>query len=246
MIVPPVAHRREIDRNLAEFFRGHRAAHFNRAIASMCRYFKLRRPRVEWFEYIDWGKTAGRTYEDTEVLPYTFGDVVKALNSVAANDWASFLKARLRSKSEHAPLGGITQAGWTLHYVDAPNQFELLNETDTGTLDAFYSIGLKVNQDGSLVDVRWGSPADIAGVGPDMKIVAVEGRAFSLARLKAVIQGAKDSSKPIMLSISNTGYERPIEIQWSGGERYPVLERQSGSPDLLTDISKASAIPAQR
>src|SRR5260221_8195622 len=67
MIVPPVADRSEIDRNLAEFFRGHRAAHFNRAVSSMCRYFKLRRPRVEWFEYIDWGKTAGRTYEDGRI-----------------------------------------------------------------------------------------------------------------------------------------------------------------------------------
>jgi hypothetical protein len=67
MIVPPVAHRREIDRNLAEFFRGHRAAHFKRAISSMCRYFNVRRPRVEWFEYIDWGKTAGRTYEDGRI-----------------------------------------------------------------------------------------------------------------------------------------------------------------------------------
>ena len=67
MIVPPVAHRREIDRNLAEFFRGHRAVHFNRAVSAMCRYFKLRRPRVEWFEYIDWGKTAGRTYEDGRI-----------------------------------------------------------------------------------------------------------------------------------------------------------------------------------
>ncbi|MGB9379860.1 MAG: hypothetical protein WCB16_04430 [Candidatus Binatus sp.] len=67
MIVPPVAHRREIDRNLAEFFRGHRTARFNRAISSMCRYFNVRRPRIEWFEYIDWGKTAGRTYEDGRI-----------------------------------------------------------------------------------------------------------------------------------------------------------------------------------
>jgi len=67
MIVPPVAHRREIDRNLAEFFRGHRAAYFKRAISSMCRYFNVRRPRIEWFEYIDWGKTAGRTYEDGRI-----------------------------------------------------------------------------------------------------------------------------------------------------------------------------------
>jgi hypothetical protein len=67
MIVPPVAHRREIDRNLAEFFHSHRPAKFNRAISAMCRYFKLRRPRIEWFEYIDWGKTAGRTYEDGRI-----------------------------------------------------------------------------------------------------------------------------------------------------------------------------------
>jgi hypothetical protein len=67
MIVPPIAHRREIDRNLARFFRSHRNAHFNRAISSMCRYFRLRRPRVEWFEYLDWGKTGGRTYEDGRI-----------------------------------------------------------------------------------------------------------------------------------------------------------------------------------
>src|SRR6266404_2845379 len=67
MIVPPVAHRREIDRNLGEFFRHHRAPRFNRAISLMCRYFNVRRPRIEWYEYIDWGKTAGKTYEDGRI-----------------------------------------------------------------------------------------------------------------------------------------------------------------------------------
>ena len=67
MIVPPIAHRRDIDKRLAEFFRAHRVANFNRAISAMCRYFNVRRPRIEWFEYIDWGKTAGRTYEDGRI-----------------------------------------------------------------------------------------------------------------------------------------------------------------------------------
>jgi len=67
MIVPPLVHRREIDRNLADFFRVHRRSSFNRAISSLCRYFNVRRPRIEWFEYIDWGKTAGRTYEDGRI-----------------------------------------------------------------------------------------------------------------------------------------------------------------------------------
>ncbi len=67
MIVPPIAHRREIDRNLAVFFRTHRRASFRRGISQLCRYYGVRRPRIEWFEYIDWGKTAGKTYEDGRI-----------------------------------------------------------------------------------------------------------------------------------------------------------------------------------
>jgi len=67
MLVPPVTNRREIDRNLASFFRSHREAHFNRAISSLCRYFNVKRPRIEWYEYLDWGKTAGKTYEDGRI-----------------------------------------------------------------------------------------------------------------------------------------------------------------------------------
>jgi hypothetical protein len=67
MLVPPIANRREIDRGLADFFRTHRAASFRRAISALCRYFNVKRPRIEWFEYIDWGKTAGKTYEDGRI-----------------------------------------------------------------------------------------------------------------------------------------------------------------------------------
>jgi hypothetical protein len=67
MLVPPISYRREIDRGLSEFFRTHRSASFRRAISSLCRYFNVKSPRVEWFEYIDWGKTAGKTYEDGRI-----------------------------------------------------------------------------------------------------------------------------------------------------------------------------------
>ena len=67
MVVPPVAFRREIDKNLSRFFRDHRPASFRRAISVFCRYYHLRLPRIEWYEYIDWGKTAGKTYEDGRI-----------------------------------------------------------------------------------------------------------------------------------------------------------------------------------
>ncbi len=67
MIVPPIVNRREIDRNLVLFFRQHRAGAFRRAISDFCRYYNVKRPSIEWFEYLDWGKTAGKTFEDGRI-----------------------------------------------------------------------------------------------------------------------------------------------------------------------------------
>jgi hypothetical protein len=52
---------------LSFFFRDYRMASFQRAIGAMSRFYDLPRPRVEWFEYLDWGKTAGRTYENGNI-----------------------------------------------------------------------------------------------------------------------------------------------------------------------------------
>ncbi len=67
MIVPPLASRRIIDRGLSAYFRTHKAADFRRAVGEFCRFYGVKRPRIEWYEYIDWGKTAGKTYENGRV-----------------------------------------------------------------------------------------------------------------------------------------------------------------------------------
>jgi hypothetical protein len=67
MLLPPIDQRREMDKNLVVFFRDHSRIAFRRAIADFCRYYYLRRPRIEWYEYIDWGKTAGKTFEDGRI-----------------------------------------------------------------------------------------------------------------------------------------------------------------------------------
>jgi len=68
MIVPPLAHRKAIDRSLASFFNTHRPAAFRRAISELCSFYHLKRPKIEWYEYLDWGKTAGKTMEDGRIL----------------------------------------------------------------------------------------------------------------------------------------------------------------------------------
>jgi predicted SprT family Zn-dependent metalloprotease len=67
ILVPPIAQRREIDRQLASFFQNHRPSMFRRAISDFCRFYDVKRPPIHWFEYIDWGRTAGRTFEDGRI-----------------------------------------------------------------------------------------------------------------------------------------------------------------------------------
>lgn len=67
MILPPLKERRVIHRQLATFFDLHTVGEFNRAIGSICRFYRIKRPKVEWFEYLDWGRSAGRTYENGRI-----------------------------------------------------------------------------------------------------------------------------------------------------------------------------------
>jgi hypothetical protein len=67
MLLPNLTLRREIDRNLTLFFRNHRPGAFNRAISRFCQFYHVRRPKIEWYASLDWGKTAGKTYENGEI-----------------------------------------------------------------------------------------------------------------------------------------------------------------------------------
>ncbi len=67
MILPPVRERRIIDQHLSAFFRTYKKSEFWRAVSTLCRFYKLKRPKIEWYEYLDWGKTAGKTYENGKI-----------------------------------------------------------------------------------------------------------------------------------------------------------------------------------
>ena len=67
MIIPNLRERRAVDRLLTGFFRDYAMAAFRRAMRALSHFYDLPTPRVEWFEYLDWGKTAGRTYENGKV-----------------------------------------------------------------------------------------------------------------------------------------------------------------------------------
>jgi predicted metalloprotease with PDZ domain len=170
------------------------------------------------------------------VVPYSFEDVVKALKDVAPFDWAELLKQRVASTSAHAPLGGIENGGWRLVYNDQPNPFLKAGEKLGKQVNVIYSLGFWLRQDGELGDVVPGSPAYQAGLGPGMKLVAVNGRKWSPEVLHDAIRSTKDSHAPLELIVENRQYFRTYSIPYHGGERNPHLERVASAPDLLSEV----------
>lgn len=173
-----------------------------------------------------------------EVVPYTFKDVVAGLNAVAPYDWAGFLRGLLTSKSPHAPLQGITQGGYKLVYTEVPGAYTNAREASTGDALAWWAIGINVAGDGHIQDVLVGSPADKAGLGPGMQMIAVDGRQYTPQALGGAITAAKDPNTPIVLIVSNDGYYKVLNVDYHGGLRFPHLERVQGTPDYLDQILK--------
>ncbi|MBB5063004.1 M61 family metallopeptidase [Granulicella mallensis] len=173
-----------------------------------------------------------------KVVPYTFEDVVAGLNAVVPNDWAGFLHQRLDSNEFHAPeVAGIAAlSGYKLTYTDKQNYWEQLTESQTGTVYAQFSLGLLVGGDGRVGDVIVGSLADKAGFGPGMHILAVNGRAFTGGLLHAAIKEATGKGPAIEFIVENTGYYKVIRLDYHDGEKYPQMERVSGTPARMDDI----------
>jgi predicted metalloprotease with PDZ domain len=105
--------------------------------------------------------------------------VVNTLNQVAPYDWRSFLTERLTNHGPGAPLGGIEASGWRLVYDATPSELWKAAEADRKSVNAAYSIGLLLRDDGVIADTVENMPAAKAGIGPGMKVVAVNGRKFS-------------------------------------------------------------------
>ena len=64
-------------------------------------------------------------------------------------------------------------------------------------------MGLLVSGDGTVIDVIHDSPAYKAGIGPGMKIVAVNGAQYSSDAIRGAIGNAKSSTEPMQIITSN-------------------------------------------
>jgi predicted metalloprotease with PDZ domain len=187
-----------------------------------------------------------RRYEGEEsgppkVLPYTFEDVVSTLNEVAPFDWSALLTERVKATSTHAPLGGIERGGWKLVYNDKPNAFDEAAEKRFKFADFSYSLGFSLDKGGKFSDVIVGSAAYQAGLWPGMTLLAVNGRKWTPEIVHSAVKSAQGSNLPIELLVENAQFIRSYSVAYHDGEKHPHLERVSGKPDILGEISEPLA-----
>ena len=182
----------------------------------------------------------GGPNQGPEVKPYTFDDLVRALQAVAPYDWAGFFHDRLTSISAEAPVGGIEAGGWKVDYTDKPPESRGGGRFGGG-VNAIYSLGLRIGADGTVQDSLIGGPAYLAGISPGMRVVALNDRAYKPELLHDAMKAGTKNDQPIRFLVVNDDYYKTCLVNYHGGERYPHLVRVEGKPDLLDDIVKPLA-----
>ncbi len=175
------------------------------------------------------------------VIKYKFDDVVKTLNQVVPNDWAKFLRDRLDSYGPDAPLGGITNGGWKLVYDENINDLNKDMESVRHVVDARFSIGLTLDEEGGIHDVIMNSVAWNAGIAPSMTLVAVNGRKYTPAILREALKAGKGNGPNLELLVRNGDFFKTHTLNYHDGEKYAHLMREESKPDILSEIIKPLA-----
>ena len=174
------------------------------------------------------------------VKTYDLDEVVVTLNQVAPYDWKAFLNDRIYKLAPAAPLAGITASGWRLVYTGEESELMRDREETRKIVNAEDSVGLTLHADGTVMDTIFGMPAFNAGMGPGMKIIAVNGRRFSPPVFKDALK-ATSSGGAFELLVENVEYYRTFKLDYHDGEQYPHLVRDTIKPDTLSDIIRPHA-----
>jgi predicted metalloprotease with PDZ domain len=175
--------------------------------------------------------------KNERVVGYTFEDVVKTLNSVAAYDWATLLHARIDEPLDQLSLEYLTKMGYRLTYVSkTPKLFEDAEGT-SGALDATDSVGLTFTKDGKVSSVVPGMAGDKAGLAPDEQVVGVNGLKFSRQRMKDAIADSVTKRGVELLMLEGEKF-RTVKLDYADGLKYMALERDASKADGLAELMK--------
>ena len=167
-----------------------------------------------------------------EVRPYSIEDILTTLNEVAPYDWRAHFAERVERIAVEPPPG-LARSGWRVTYSDQESDYLAARQKTSKFTDLRASIGISIDvEKGTVIDIIRGKAADKAGMGPSMRLIAVNGRKYSDERLKQAIV----ARGPLELLVENAESYRTYALDYRDGLRYPHLQRLEGRPDFLTAI----------
>ncbi|MEP7074739.1 MAG: M61 family peptidase [Acidobacteriota bacterium] len=169
-----------------------------------------------------------------KVVTYDLNEIVRTLNQVLPNDWRTFFIDRVYKVNRTAPIGGITNGGWKLVFNDTPNLAGQVEDGRREIASLMYSLGLIVADSGEIRDIDPDGVAAKAGLAPGIVIKTVNGQGFSTQELRKVVA----ARGPITLLVQNGSEAGSIDLNYTGGEKYPHLVRDNAKPDLLSAIGE--------
>jgi predicted metalloprotease with PDZ domain len=175
------------------------------------------------------------------VVTYTREDLEHYLNEVAPYDWHGFFQKYVYSISPEPPTDEIARAGYRLVYTDQENKYDSNSEATGSFVGSFYDVGITIGDDGTISDVRENSAAWNAGLGVNMKIVALDDREFSPDAWRAAVKESSANPGPIRLLVDQGGFYQDFTLDYHGGAKYPHLVRIPGTTDMLADIMRPHA-----
>jgi predicted metalloprotease with PDZ domain len=179
------------------------------------------------------------------VKTYDLNEIVQTLNEVVPYDWRSFFIDRVYKVQKTAPLGGITNGGWKIIYNDTPNLQGEVDEGRKSFANLMYSIGIIVNEEGSVLDINPDLAGAKAGLAPGMTIKKINDEEFSLENLQKAVAATKSDKSSIKLEAENGTASNTLTVNYKGGAKYPHLVRDTAKTDYLSGITKPlSNIPA--
>jgi predicted metalloprotease with PDZ domain len=99
-----------------------------------------------------------------------------------------------------------------------------------------FSVGMFLSTDGRVEDVLWQGPSFKAGLAPGMKLVSIDGRAWSAQVLHEAIAASRTSKQALKIQARSDGAVKTYTVHYDGGLKYPHLVREQGKPDYLKQL----------
>lgn len=162
-------------------------------------------------------------------------EIIAVLNSLVEYEWAALIEDRVRGIHDELPLEFVERLGYSITYSPEPNAYIKELEKDTSTIVMDHSLGMRVSASGAVSNVIPGSLADQAGLFDGVQIEGVNGRRFSLSRMRDALSDSATKRAIELLVLKGDVFET-VKIEYDGGARYLHIEPNPDQYNYLRDI----------